>query len=615
MPHRRHSAPTPTTELSAPRKRPPSPRPLLRLWPRVRPYRAGLAVAAVTLVLSSCLALSFPLVVRYLLDAAFERHDRHLLDQIALGLLAIFATTAVLNYIQTYFLSATGERAVAGLRRELFGKLLEMPPGFFADRRTGELTSRLTVDIGLLQGILSHQLADFTRQMLALVGGVVVLTWMQPKLMLTAIGVVPVVALSALIFGKRLKSITTSVQDQLADSTALAEEAFGQIRVVQGFAQEPYERERFAARVGRVVTASLHRARVRATFFGVITFTTFSAVTAVLWMGGRLVLSGQLTPGQMVSFLLYTVSIAAAFGALATFFSAYQEAVGAAQRVFELLETVSPVADSPHPVPLPHPVRGEVVFDDITFAYRADALEPTIRGLTLRIAPGEVVAVVGPSGAGKTTLASLLPRFWDVDQGAIRLDGIDIRDLALADLRHAIGIVPQEPALFSGTVRENIAYARPDASAEEVEAAAQVANAHEFIVQLPERYDTVVGERGVKLSGGQRQRIAIARAVLKDPAVLVLDEATSSLDNESERLVEMALERLLVGRTTLIIAHRLSTVQRADRLVVLDAGAIVEEGTHAELLRRGGIYARLFQMQWRGGENLAEALAALKQQG
>ena len=231
------------------------------------------------------------------------------------------------------------------------------------------------------------------------------------------------------------------------------------------------------------------------------------------------------------------------------------------------------------------------------------------------VEPGEFVSVIGPSGAGKTTLASLLPRFWDVDQGAIRLDGIDIRDLTLADLRHAIGIVPQEPALFSGTVRENIAYARPDASAADVEAAAQVANAHEFIVQLPEQYETVVGERGVKLSGGQRQRIAIARAVLKDPAVLVLDEATSSLDNESERLVEMALERLLVGRTTLIIAHRLSTVQRADRLVVLDAGKIVEEGTHAELLRRGGIYARLFQMQWRGGENLAEALAALKQQG
>jgi subfamily B ATP-binding cassette protein MsbA len=579
----------------------------------VRPYRRGLVIATVTLLLSSLLALAFPLVVRYLLDAAFERHDRQLLDQIALGLLAIFATTAVLNYIQTYYLSATGERAVAGLRRELFAKLLTMPPGFFADRRTGELTSRLTVDIGLLQGILSHQIAEFTRQVLALVGGVIVLTWMQPVLMLTALAVVPVVAASALIFGKRLKKMTTSVQDELANSTALAEEAFGQIRVVQGFAQEPQEERRFAERIGHVVAASLQRARVRATFFGVITFTTFAAVTAVLWMGGRLVLSGDLTSGEMVAFLLYTVSIAAAFGALASFFSAYQEAIGAAERVFEILETTSPVADPPHAVALKHPIRGDVQFDHISFRYRTDTPGMTIEDLSLHIAPGEVVAVVGPSGSGKTTLASLLPRFWDVQEGAIRLDGVDIRELALAELREAIGIVPQEPALFSGTVRENIAYARPDASPEDVEAAAQVANAHEFIVQLPEGYDTVVGERGVKLSGGQRQRIAIARAVLKDPAVLVLDEATSSLDNESERLVEAALERLLVGRTTLIIAHRLSTVQRADRLLVLDGGRIVEAGSHAELLRQGGIYARLFQMQWRDGEDLAAALEALRQ--
>jgi subfamily B ATP-binding cassette protein MsbA len=579
----------------------------------VRPYRRGLVIATVTLLLSSLLALAFPLVVRYLLDAAFERHDRQLLDQIALGLLAIFATTAVLNYIQTYWLSATGERAVAGLRRELFAKLLTMPPGFFADRRTGELTSRLTVDIGLLQGILSHQIAEFTRQVLALVGGVIVLTWMQPVLMLTALAVVPVVATSALFFGKRLKKMTTSVQDELANSTALAEEAFGQIRVVQGFAQEPQEERRFAGRIAHVVSASLQRARVRATFFGVITFTTFAAVTAVLWMGGRLVLSGNLTSGEMVAFLLYTVSIAAAFGALASFFSAYQEAIGAAERVFEILETASPIADPPLPIALPHPIRGEVEFDHISFRYRTDTPGMTIEDLSLHIAPGEVVAVVGPSGSGKTTLASLLPRFWDVQEGAIRLDGVDIRDLALAELRQAIGIVPQEPALFSGTVRENIAYARPDASPADVEAAAQVANAHEFIVQLPEGYETVVGERGVKLSGGQRQRIAIARAVLKDPAVLVLDEATSSLDNESERLVEAALERLLVGRTTLIIAHRLSTVQRADRLLVLDGGKIVEAGSHAELLRQGGIYARLFQMQWRDGEDLAAALASLRQ--
>ncbi len=584
----------------------------MRLWPRVRPYRRGLLLATAALLLASLLSLAFPLVVRYLLDAAFEHRDRQLLDRIALGLLLLFATSAVLNYVQTYWLSATGERSVAGLRRELFAKLLEMPPGFFADRRTGELTSRLTADIGLLQGILSHQIAEFSRQLLALVGGVIVLTWMQPVLMLTALGVVPVVAASALFFGRRLKRITTSVQDELADAMALAEEAFGQIRVVQGFVQEPEERERFAGRIGRMVNASLARARVRATFFGVITFTTFAAVTAVLWMGGRLVLSGDLTPGQMVSFLLYTVSIAAAFGGLASFFSSYQEAVGAAERVFEILETTSPVADPPVPVPLRHPVRGEVEFDRISFTYRLDAAEATISDLSLRIAPGEVVAVVGPSGAGKTTLASLLPRFWDVSDGAIRLDGVDIRSLALADLRHAIGIVPQEPALFSGSVRENIAYARPEASAEAVEAAAKAAYAHEFILQLPEGYDTVVGERGVKLSGGQRQRIAIARAVLKNPAVLVLDEATSSLDNESERLVELALERLLVGRTTLIIAHRLSTVQRADRLVVLDAGRVVEEGSHAELLRRGGVYARLFQMQWRDGGDLAVMLAALR---
>lgn len=567
-----------------------------------------------TLVLSSTLALAFPLVVRYLLDAAFVEGDARLLDRIALGLLALFATTAVLNYIQTYWLSATGERAVAGLRRELFGKLLEMPPGFFADRRTGELTSRLTVDIALLQGILSHQLADFARQVLALVGGVTILTLMQPRLILTALAVVPLVVGSAMLFGRRLKRITTGVQDELAVATAHAEEAFGQIRVVQGFAQEDRERSRYGERIGRVIAVALRRARVRAFFFGAITFTTFAGVTGVLWMGGRLVLSGDLTAGSLVSFLLYTVSIAAAIGSLATFFGSYQEAVGAAERVFELLEDQPTVTDPADPVPLPTPLRGEVEFRDVTFRYRTDDPDraATLAGVSFRIAPGEVVALVGPSGAGKTTVASLLPRFWDVSDGAILLDGVDIRRLRLRDLREAVGVVPQEPTLFSGSVAENIAYARPDATPEEVEAAARVANAHQFIVALPEGYDTLVGERGVKLSGGQRQRVAIARAVLKDPAVLVLDEATSSLDTESERLVEAAMERLLVGRSTLIIAHRLSTVQRADRLMVLDGGRIVEEGTHAELLRAGGIYSRLFQMQFRGDEDVAAALSALR---
>ncbi len=556
-------------------------------------------------------------MVKELLDAAFVRRDSALLNRIALGLLGLFGVTALLNYAQTYWLSATGERAVAGIRQELFGKLLTMPPGFFAERRTGELTSRISADVALLQGILSHQLAEGMRQVLALAGGVTILTLMQPRLMLTALAVVPLVVGSAMYFGRKLKRITTGVQDELAESLGQADEALSQVRVVQGFVREPWERARYGERIGRVIAVALRRARVRALFFGAITFTTFAGVTGVLWTGGRLVLSGQLTPGEMVSFLLYTVSIAAAIGALASFFTAYQEAVGAAERVFDLLEQEPAITDPADPVALAQPVRGAVEFHDVTFRY--DAAETghraTLEGFSLQIAPGEVVALVGPSGAGKTTVASLLPRFFDVERGEILLDGIDIRRLRLADLRGAIGVVPQEPVLMSGTVRENISYGRLDASDAEIEAAARVANAHDFIVALPEQYQTRVGERGVKLSGGQRQRIAIARAVLKDPAVLVLDEATSSLDSESERLVEAALERLLVGRSTLIIAHRLSTVQRADRLVVLDQGRVVEEGTHAVLLRQGGIYARLFQMQFRDDEDVAAALEALRALG
>jgi subfamily B ATP-binding cassette protein MsbA len=329
----------------------------------------------------------------------------------------------------------------------------------------------------------------------------------------------------------------------------------------------------------------------------------------VLWQGGLLVLEGELTAGSLVSFLLYTITIAASIGALASSFSSYQEAVGAAERVFEILEMTPAIADPVAPAPLVRPVAGRVAFQDVWFRYHDDRAHPwTLEGIDLMVAPGEVVALVGPSGSGKTTLMSLLPRFWDVDRGHVRLDGHDVRSLRLADLRGAIGVVPQEPALFSGTIRDNIAYARPGASAAEVEEAARAAHAHEFVERMPLGYDTVVGERGIKLSGGQRQRVAIARAILKDPAVLVLDEATSNLDTESERLIEDALSRLLVGRTTLIIAHRLSTVRRADRLVALDRGRIVEEGTHAELLARGGLYARLYQRQFR--DDSAELNAA-----
>jgi subfamily B ATP-binding cassette protein MsbA len=394
--------------------------------------------------------------------------------------------------------------------------------------------------------------------------------------------------------------MTTGVQDRLAEATAVAEEAFSQIRTVQSFVQEPTERARYAERVAASVRTALKRARVRGVFFGMLTLSTFAGITFVLWQGGLLVLEGQLTAGSLVSFLLYTITIAASIGALASSFSAYQEAVGAAERVFEILEMDPAIADPPRPAQLVVPVTGRVAFEGVFFRYREDDSQSwTLEGIDLDVAPGEIVALVGPSGGGKTTLVSLLPRFWDVNRGHVRLDGQDVRSLRLADLRGAVGIVPQEPALFSGTIGENIAYARPGASAAEIEAAARAAHAQEFIERLPVGYETLVGERGVKLSGGQRQRVAIARAILKDPAVLVLDEATSNLDTESEQLIEDALGRLLVGRTTLIIAHRLSTVRRADRLVALDRGRIVEEGTHAELLARGGLYARLYQRQFR----------------
>ena len=605
-----------------------------QLLPRLRPHAGSIAIATVMLLAGSALGLAFPWIIGRIFDGAFLRGNRPALDRIALTLLALATLQAIAGFVQSYLLSATGERVIAQLRKDLFGHLLTLPPAFFADRRTGELTSRLGADVQMLQTVLAMNVTELIRLVLSLVAVVVILFIKQPTLTLVTMLVVPVVVGSSWYLGERLKKSSLGVMDQIAEATAVAEEAFSQIRVVQSFVREDFERGRYGARMDGAVAVALRRAVTRGVFFSMIGFTMLAASVVVLWIGGRMVLAGTLTVGTLVSFLLYAGQAAQSVGGIGQLWSLYQEATGAAGRVFEILNARPKLRDPDQPRALPVPVRGGVEFHDVWFRYERPAELPAVnqggpevamaflrmlgaapleggavlpsgppewvlRGVSLRIAPGETVALVGPSGAGKTTLAALIPRFWDVQEGSITVDGVDVRDLRVGELRSAVGLVPQETLLFSSSVRENIGYGRPDATPEQVVAAARAAHAHEFVQLLQEGYDTKVGERGIKLSGGQRQRVSIARAILKDPAVLILDEATSSLDTESEALIEDALNHLLKGRTTLIIAHRLSTVRRADRLLVLDHGVIVEEGTHAELLAQGGLYARLYARQFR----------------
>lgn len=591
----------PVADATAPRtpsRRLPSPKPLGHLLPLVRPYIGRLTLAGIFLIGAAVATLVFPSMAGELLDAAFRQHNRHLLDQLALGLVVLFAIQGLLNFTQVYLLTSTTERVIAKLREDLFAHLIRLSPAFFTEHPSGELTSRLSADLAILQSLGNTYISEFARQVILVLGGVGLLAYTNPKLAITSLEVGPVLVAAAFIFGRALRRASTGVQDRVAAAMGMANEAFGQIRTVQGFVRESYETQRYAEQLRAVVTAAIRRAALRGQFFGAVGFIAFSAIAVIFWEGGQLVLQGTLTQGGFFKFLFLAFIVAAAIGSLASLFGSYQEAVGAAGRVFELLATAPTVSAPEAPEPLDRPVRGAVAFEHVTFRYGPE-LPDVLRDVSLTIAPGEVVALVGPSGAGKTTIASLLPRFWDVNEGRVLLDGHDVRALAFADLRGSIGIVPQEPALFSGSVRENIAFARPDASDADIRSAAAAAHALEFIERLPDGFETRVGERGVKLSGGQRQRMAIARVFLSNPAILVLDEATSSLDTESERLVEQAMVDLLRGRSTLIIAHRLSTVQRADRVIVLDRGRIVEEGTHGVLLGQAGMYARLYQNQFR----------------
>ncbi|MFC4637601.1 ABC transporter ATP-binding protein [Deinococcus hohokamensis] len=574
------------------------PRQLARLLAYARPYRPMFVLGLLATLLSSGLNLVFPALFGRLIDASFLKvgsRDTGPLDRTVLLLLGVFFVSALFGAAQSYLLSRVGASVVADLRRALFGHLLTLSPRFFADHRTGDLTSRLSADVGTVQGVTSTALAQLAAQSVTLVGSVTLLVTTSARLSLLTLAIIPLVIGTAVSIGRRIRKVSRQVQDSVALSSAQAEEAIGGVRVVQSFTAEALERARYGRGVQAGFQAALRRAGLQALMSGVMGFLTFGALALVLWYGGRQVMAGALSPGQLVTFLIYALQVGGTVAGLTGLFSQFQEALGASGRIFELLDERSELREAPAARPLAR-AEGRVSFRDVGFRYgETDVL----RGINLEVPAGQIVALVGPSGAGKTTLVNLIPRFWDVTQGQLLMDGHDVREYALRDLRAQVGLVPQETLLLSGTVEENIRYGRPEATAAEVETAARAANAHAFIEGLPGGYGAMVGERGIKLSGGQRQRIAIARALLKDPRILILDEATSALDNESEALVQSALDTLMQGRTTFVIAHRLSTVRGADRILVMDGGQIVQEGTHEILLAAGGLYRDLYEVQFR----------------
>jgi subfamily B ATP-binding cassette protein MsbA len=554
-----------------------------------------MSVAGLCLVLASGTNLIFPWVIQNLLDSVFVRHDQGLLNQIALLLLAVFALSMLFGFGQNYLISYVSERLVADLRKQVYSHLQILSLAFFNNHRVGDIMSRVTTDVTRVQAGLTTSVLSLIQQVITLSGAVLIIALLDWRLTLLIVLVVPLIVLSAMLFGRRFRGYTKAVQDELGSVSSILEETLSSIRVVKSFAREPFEIERFNGGVERAFTLSMHLTRARAFFAPLVSFLAFVGVVIVIWFGGTEVLAGHLTPGQLVSFVIYMVLIAGPVAQLGNLYGQIQESLGAAERIFELLDAVPERPDSPTAIALPT-LEGQIVFDHVSFGYLPDI--PILRDLSLILPAGQTVALVGPSGAGKTTITGLIPRLYEPSSGHIFVDGYDLQNIRIRSWREQIALVPQEPTLFGGTILENIAYGRLDATVAEIEAAAAAANAAEFIARLPQGYETLVGERGVKLSAGQRQRIAIARAVLRDPRILILDEATASLDNESEALVQDALRRLMSQRTTLVIAHRLTTIEDADQILVLDHGQIVEQGKHPELLAREGLYARLYNRQF-----------------
>ncbi|MFO0597217.1 MAG: ABC transporter transmembrane domain-containing protein [Myxococcaceae bacterium] len=524
------------------------------------------------------------------------RIDLHRVDEIAVMLVIIFLATAAASALRFLLFSRAGERIVSKLRGDLYESLLKQETGFFDTQKTGELSSRLSSDASVLQTTVTANVSMVMRNFTMALGALGMLLVTSAKLTGMMLLVVPPVALSAVIYGRRVRKLSKESQDALAKASDVAVESLGGIRTVRSFAAEKKETSRYRAAIDSSLQLAFRRINLSASFFGIAFFAAFSSGVFVFWFGARMVASGALTPGSLISFLFYTMQMAFSLSALAELWTDLQRAAGAAERVFELLHRTPSIATGSGRTL--DKVEGRVTYDGVAFAYPSRPEIPVLQDFKLELAPGEVVAVVGPSGAGKSTIASLLYRLYDPLKGGLTLDGVPFSELDPEWLRRQVGVVAQEPLLFSTSVAENIRYGRPDATDAEVEAAAKLANAHDFIERFPEKYQTLVGERGVQLSGGQKQRVAIARAVLKNPRILILDEATSALDAESEHLVREALERLMTGRTTLIIAHRLSTVKGAARVVVLDGGRVVQSGTHASLVGEEGLYRRLVERQF-----------------
>ena len=561
----------------------------------IKPYKMRLALGVVCMIVAALGYLVVPWLIRNVVDGVLQNKDLGLLTLIVIAILIIFLIRGFATYGQNYMMAYVGQRVVIDIRETLFKHLQRLDQAYFDTRKTGVIMSNITSDVGALQQAIVDNLISFMTEGVTLVGSLVFMFYLDWKLSLLTLIIVPVVLGLTNVFGKRLRSAGHEVQGRTADITAFLQEVISGARVIRSFARESFEFKRFEKENKNNFDAAMKATKLTAIMGPMVEFSAAIAVVVILWYGGYSVVQGYITAGSLIAFLIYAINLANPVKRLTQVYGNIQKALAAGDRVIDILETQPHVKELPTAKMMDH-VKGEVHFDNVQFSYDAENL--ALKGVTLHVKPGETVAIVGPSGAGKSTIANLLPRFYDVTGGSICIDGMDIREATFTSLRENIGLVPQDTMLFNASVRDNILYGRLDATDEEVLAAAKAANAIEFIEKLPQGFDTMVGERGNSLSGGQRQRIAIARAILKNPSILILDEATSALDTESEKIVQEALERLMKGRTALVIAHRLSTVQHADHIVVLQQGSVVEEGTHDELLALQGLYSHLYTVQF-----------------